>query len=968
MYELISNFISGLASAASDIAADANYLVKSGIIQRYYRFAAEYSKVLLFFVPLGVIGAWRWSVWIIKRLISFFYRTPDGNYAGNLSIVTPVYNENPKYFLGALESWAESNPAEIIAVIDHSDAENIKVFKRFSKTFPRARLIVTEKPGKRAALADGILAAGSEIVALVDSDTVWSENIIPPLVAPFSDPEVGGVGPRQDVLQTRTLAQKLFKIRLDNRFLVEMKFLSAAGNALTCLSGRTAIYRREALLPHLSELVNEKFLGRNLVSGDDKTLTRLVQASGWKTKYIDDIVVYTQGFADMKTFLRQVLRWSRNSWRSDLKTLGSSWIWRREKALALHMADRFFPPFTMLLGPIYFFVSLFLGFWKATLALFIWWMVSRAVKIYPHLREKPSDIFLLPAYVVMTYVESMVKLYALVTVDEHDWRTRWDMARLNLMGPLKRAVSYLATFAIIFGAFFGVFTYKSAILGASEAEKQRKQEIKEAERVARLTIYTPDIPRVSAETLDRTKTDLIAQIQADPYGIYKVKPGDTAATLQSRYNLAANGRILSARTKTPIYGFGAGQQVVISVDNLRNPMSAAELRATDRFPRKPPRVTYDPATNTIFVAQGGSLATLSKIKAALGPARASLLEETTPGEWILRANLYVGKNVTFFAAAPEVNYLKLKSDSQAAVWLRGQSASLLFEKTKVTSWDEEKNYFDTNDEDGRAFVTARADGRMDIIDSEMAYMGTAGVEKRGGPFGGSYGVSWKIDNGQIADDLLTGVVTGSKFHHNYFGIYTFGATGLLIRDNDFYENVQYGLDPHDDSNNFLVEGNRAYNNGNHGIIFSRRCFANIIRNNISYGNKLHGIMLDRASNNNLVEGNTVYGNVDGIAIYESNANVILDNEIRNNNRGIRLNAKSSENYFEGNEILQNERGAYAYDSSNRNIFRNNSIEKNIVGITLKEGASENILYDNFVQFSNMRDGWITGDAIGNDIK
>mgnify|MGYP002133571413 CR=1 FL=1 len=53
--------------------------------------------------------------------------------------------------------------------------------------------------------------------------------------------------------------------------------------------------------------------------------------------------------------------------------------------------------------------------------------------------------------------------------------------------------------------------------------------------------------------------------------------------------------------------------------------------------------------------------------------------------------------------------------------------------------------------------------------------------------------------------------------------------------------------------------------------------------NISFNNHLAGIMLDRLSNHNLVAYNTTYGNgSDGIAMYESNDNILYANQVYDN--------------------------------------------------------------------------------------
>src|SRR5665647_204055 len=101
---------------------------------------SHYLQIGFFYLPLGIIGIWRWSVWIIRKTISLFYKMPRGNFNSTLSIVTPVYNESPETFRVALDSWKANQPDEIIAVIDYSDLNSIEVFKGFARGFRGARL------------------------------------------------------------------------------------------------------------------------------------------------------------------------------------------------------------------------------------------------------------------------------------------------------------------------------------------------------------------------------------------------------------------------------------------------------------------------------------------------------------------------------------------------------------------------------------------------------------------------------------------------------------------------------------------------------------------------------------------------------------------------------------------------------------------------------------------------------------
>ena len=173
---------------------------------------------------------------------------------------------------------------------------------------------------------------------------------------------------------------------------------------------------------------------------------------------------------------------------------------------------------------------------------------------------------------------------------------------------------------------------------------------------------------------------------------------------------------------------------------------------------------------------------------------------------------------------------------------------------------------------------------------------------------------------------------------------------MLWRENEFYENTRYGLDPHDDSNGFLIENNIAHNNGTHGIILSKRCMYNTIRNNISYDNNLHGIMLHEQSDFNIVEGNTITENVSGVAIFRSGNNIVQGNTIKDNRHGVRANATSKNNTIQNNSIMGSKLyGIYFYDNAVNNSVLNNTFERNDVGVYIKSNSNNitnNLLIDN----------------------
>lgn len=407
----------------------------------------DLTSLLLFYLPLGILGFWRWGTWLMRKIISWFYRPTGGEYRTAVSVVTPVYMENPEVLRRALQSWRANKPDEIIAVIDAADKASISAFQEFSRDFPGAKLIITEKPGKRAALADGVRAATGEIVALVDSDTLWTDSVLRYALPPFANTAVGGVGTRQNALDPRTLAQNIFDIQLDLRFYDDMIPAAAAGNVFTCLSGRTALYRRKAILPFLDDLVNETFWGKPCIGGDDKRLTYLVEAAGWQTRYQHHAQVYTPGASDMTTLFKQRTRWSRNSWRADLRALWQGWVWKHP-FLSFMLIDRIISNFTLLLSLDYFIISLVLGLWIPAAILVLWWLFSRSVRILPNLVRRPSNVKRVPLYIVVNFAMAFVRLYALLTLNRQDWLTRGAQKKPGNFGLV---LARLATLAIVAG-------------------------------------------------------------------------------------------------------------------------------------------------------------------------------------------------------------------------------------------------------------------------------------------------------------------------------------------------------------------------------------------------------------------------------------------------------------------------------------------------------------------------------------
>lgn len=895
-------------------------------------YSQQYLDRYTFLVPLGIVGIWRWSVWIMKEIVGLHYHPKTKEYNAKVSIVTPVYNENPEVFAQALDSWKKNNPSEIIAVIDYTDSTCMEIFNKFKKTFPGAVLIITKIPGKRQALADGIKIAKSEIVALVDSDTIWDKDVLKNGLPPFNDKKVAGVATYQSVLRPKTFAQKIFDIQLDLRYRHEYPFLAAAGNALVCLSGRTAFYKHEVILPMIDDLVNEKFLGKPVISGDDKRLTYLVLAAGWKVAYQSTSHVYTPGTESLGAYLKQRLRWTRNSLRADIKAILGGWP-VHHPALLFFQIDKFFQGFVVILSPIYFFVSIYLHLWIFAIVIFCWWFISRTIKLYyPHLSRKPENFAILPGYVLYSFFAGLLKIYAFFTLNTQGWITRWDKARLPQFKFLLEAPAYVFTIGVVSLLAYGVYVYK-----------EHTYLIPRSQRVQLLANALPSISAnaIASNTVLGASTSAQKQLLTKRY---EAKENETFTQIAEKFGVDANQLYYANSAKTPNKNIAdgtilsiPGKDILLEPEaSLIKPISSANFQT----------VQYDQKTNTLLITGRGKQITLKDIKDNGGEG---YLEEVSPKVWHAKATIFLSNGVTLKLDKNEVTWLKLESNKKGFVMLRSLDSDIIINGVKITSWDSEKNDYDKTLADGRSFVMVKDNARMDIYSSELSYLGyPTASDISVSP----YGVSWKLNKLKLKKTLLTGEVINSKFHHNYFGAYTYGATGMLWRGNEFYENIRYGLDPHDDSNGFLVENNIARDNGAHGIIFSKRCMYNTVRNNISYNNKGHGIMLHETSDFNVVENNILTGNTSGVALYHSNNNIVRDNTIKDNRHGIRANESSNNNIVQNNSITASKLyGIYFYDKADNNSILNNTFEYNNVGIYIKSDSniiSKNYLINNAV--------------------
>lgn len=183
-------------------------------------------------------------------------------------------------------------------------------------------------------------------------------------------------------------------------------------------------------------------------------------------------------------------------------------------------------------------------------------------------------------------------------------------------------------------------------------------------------------------------------------------------------------------------------------------------------------------------------------------------------------------------------------------------------------------------------------------------------------------------------------------------------------------NLQFeGIRLYSSSNN-VVENNLIFKNKGDGILLWYS-LGNIITNNRGFDNGDSGISLID-SNNNAILGNTVFNNSNGIELSYSNDNAISDNNCSSNTgndygmydeNGIYLYA-SDYNSLINNTCINNYMGIYL-SSSSYNILKNNTCSNGGTGIEISE-SEENLLTNN--NCSNNFDGIVLWLSNNNELK
>ncbi|WSQ12421.1 glycosyltransferase [Streptomyces sp. NBC_01231] len=370
-----------------------------------------------------------------------------------VTAVIPIYNEDPVMFEQGMRSLlAQSRLPNEIHIIDDASASDsgIRTAKKIRREFEAKGVKYTvsvqpENKGKREALALGFQAAPySDIFLCVDSDTVLSRDTVRELLLPLADEKImASTGMVLALNHDSNIFTRLQDLRYGNSFLFERAAYSRLKSVLCCC-GALSAYRGTLVRKYLDDFLNQQFLGKPAVFGDDRRMTNYCLMEG-QVVFQETAVGYTAVPEKLPHFLRQQVRWNKSFFRESLwafrnqkKYRPAFWLTCMELALWLVFGSAMF--YSMVILPIMK-PAQFVNHIGDYLVFMVLMGYLRNVRYLDFPRRgmgfvKRFGMFLLaPIYgVIQLTLLTPLRFYALFTLHKGSWGTRQGGVEVSVAG------------------------------------------------------------------------------------------------------------------------------------------------------------------------------------------------------------------------------------------------------------------------------------------------------------------------------------------------------------------------------------------------------------------------------------------------------------------------------------------------------------------------------------------------------
>ncbi len=273
------------------------------------------------------------------------------------------------------------------------------------------------------------MRADSDVFVTVDSDSVIETGTLRNAVTPLvRDPAVGCVAGCVEVLNPR---QSLMTRFLKCTFSLSFKFVRAYQNefrGIFCTPGALSVYRADVVRKVADTWLNQRFLGRPCVTGEDRAMTNLFLREGWLTAYQGNAVVRCRMPHTYTGTTRMFLRWARSNIRETIVLFGFLFTRFRSQHLASFRLNMMLVAISLVLPLALVSNSLALltagdGYLLRHVGVLLTYAITVSVIYY--MNERDSDwVWFLAYWFFWAGCLSWIMPYAALTLRNTGWLTR----------------------------------------------------------------------------------------------------------------------------------------------------------------------------------------------------------------------------------------------------------------------------------------------------------------------------------------------------------------------------------------------------------------------------------------------------------------------------------------------------------------------------------------------------------------
>jgi cellulose synthase/poly-beta-1,6-N-acetylglucosamine synthase-like glycosyltransferase/peptidoglycan/xylan/chitin deacetylase (PgdA/CDA1 family) len=217
-----------------------------------------------------------------------------------VTIVVPAYNERTTIGPAVRSLALSAHPHTKVIVVDDAStdgtAEEVEALG-----LGNVRVVRIPPGGKSTALNTGAALATTDIIVMVDADTVVEPDSVHRLVQPFADSSVGAVAGNVKVGNRRRLLGQWQHIEYVIGFNLDRRLYDTFG-CLPTIPGALGAFRKQALAD-AGGLSHETL-------AEDTDVTMAIHRAGWQVVYEETARAHTEAPATLGQLWKQRYRWS----------------------------------------------------------------------------------------------------------------------------------------------------------------------------------------------------------------------------------------------------------------------------------------------------------------------------------------------------------------------------------------------------------------------------------------------------------------------------------------------------------------------------------------------------------------------------------------------------------------------------------------------------------------------------------